>query len=130
MIVRMKEIWLFTLSHSVEETVQALGELGVVEIREISQPTNGQIERYIEKVMRTESAISILENYTKKNNVNKKRKKYNSVDPVRITDRILISGKFRKQCQNTLDDLNRQLKWYEKWGEKNDLKDFNYLRKN
>lgn len=75
MIVRMKEILLFTLSSSVEETVQELGELGVVEIREINPPTGEQIERNKEKVMRVETAISILENHTKRDSDNKKRKK-------------------------------------------------------
>ncbi len=129
MIVRMKEILLFTLSSQMEETVQELGGLGVVEIREINPPTGEKIERIAEKVVRAETAISILENYTQKNNGSEKRKKYNSVDPKRIIDRILISGEFRKRGQNTLANLNEQLKWYETWGEKIDLKDFKYLEK-
>ncbi|MEO1262457.1 MAG: hypothetical protein AAFZ15_26860 [Bacteroidota bacterium] len=129
MIVKMKEILLFTLSSQVEETVQELGGLGVVEIREINPPTEERIELISEKVERVETAISMLENYHQKNNGNEKRKKYNSFDPVRIVDRIMISGKFRKHCQIKLDDLQRQLKWYETWGAEIDRKDFKRLQK-
>ena len=128
MIVKMKEILLFTLSSSVEETVQELGEMGVVEIREIN-PTNGkEIERNLEKVTNTESAISILEKYTGKNNDSKNRKKYNSADPARIVNRVLITGEIRKQGQARLQDLYQQLAWYKIWGENVDVKDFKYLR--
>jgi V/A-type H+-transporting ATPase subunit I len=129
MIVKMKEIYLFTLSSSVEETIQTLGELGVVEIREISQAEKVKIESISEKVLRANTAISILENFTNTNNNNKKRKKYHAVDPARITDRILITGDIRKRCQETLKDYNQQLKWYETWGKNIDLKDFQYLKK-
>ena len=129
MIVRMKEILLFSLSSQVEETVQELGELGAVEIREINPPSGKKTERLAEKVKRTETAISNLENYSDKNNGDKKRKKYNSVDPARIIDRIMISGNFRKQCQVKLNNLQQQLKWYGTWGKKIDRKDFRYLQK-
>ena len=129
MIVRMKEIWLFTLSSLVDETVQELGELGIVEIREISPPGGEKIERRAEKTARTKTAISILENNLNNGNDRKNRKKYNSVDPARITDRILISGQFRKQGQLKLEELHQQLKWYETWGEHINFKDFAYLQK-
>lgn len=129
MIVKMKEILLFTLTSRVEETVQELGELGVVDIREINPPTGEEIEWTAEKVKRVESAISILENYIEKNNGDLVRIKYNSVDPARIVDRIMISGNFREQCQLKLDHLQQQLKWYETWGENNEIKDFKYLQK-
>lgn len=46
-----------------------------------------------------------------------------------ITDRILISGEYRKRCQNTLNHLYQQLKWFETWSVNTDLKDFKYLQK-
>ncbi len=127
MIVRMKEIWLFTLSSSVDETLRELGALGVVEIREVNPPVGEQIERNKEKVARAEMAISILEDYTENTDNQKKRKKYNSLDPARMTERILISGEFRKRCKQKLDQLQQQLKWYETWGKGIDIKDFRYL---
>lgn len=129
MIVKMKEIWLFTLSSLVEETVQELGRLGVVEIREITPPAGEQIERNAEKVSRAEKAISMLEGYLNKSKSTEKRKKYNSSDPARVTDRILISGKYRKRCQLKLNSLQKQLNWYKTWGEHIDPKDFGYLQK-
>ena len=129
MIVRMKEILLFSLSSSVEETIQRLGELGVVDIKEINPPTGERIERNIEKIMRTENAISILEKHAKINEDEAESLNYNSKDPIRITNRILISRDFKKQCQIRLNELNQQLKWYETWGDNIDLKDFKYLQK-
>jgi V/A-type H+/Na+-transporting ATPase subunit I len=129
MIVKMKEIWLFSLSSSVDETVQELGELGVVEIRKIIQPNKEQMERYLEKVTHAKTAISILENYNKNDRDHKDKKNNQFVDPAQLTDRILISSEFTKRCQSTLDDLNKQLKWYEIWGTNLDLKDFKYLQK-
>jgi V/A-type H+-transporting ATPase subunit I len=129
MIVKMKEIWLFTLTSSVDKTVDVLGELGVVEIRKIIDPVGGQIDRDKEKVMRSESVISVLENHKSKNSEKVDRKKYNSYDPARITDRIMISGRVRKSCKHVLEDLNHQLKWYETWGENIKPIDFKYLQK-
>lgn len=129
MIVRMKEIWLFTLSGKVDETVQELGELGVVEIREINPPDREQIDRLAKKAEQAGTAISILESYTDTITSNKEtRKTDNAVDPTRITERIVNSVDFRKRCLATLDQLQRQLKWYETWGKNTSLKDLKYLR--
>lgn len=129
MIVKMKEIWLFTLSSSVDETVDALGKLGVVEVREINHPTSSEIERDQEKVIQAEAAISILENHTNKNGDKPNRKKYTYFDPARLTDRILIAGNLRKRCQHALQELNEQLEWYKTWGENVNIKNFKYLEK-
>lgn len=128
MIVRMKEILLFTLSSSVDETVRQLGELGVVEIREINQPISESIERRLEEVARVERAISMLQDYAGRNNAAADRVKYNSADPKRITDRVLASADFKQRCSDKLDNLLQQLNWYETWGEQVNVKDFKYLR--
>ena len=124
MIVKMKEILLFALSSSVEDTIQELGELGVVEIREISPATGEQIVHIAENLMRATSAISILENYTNKKIDNKRTNENNSFDPSRIIDRVQRSGNLRKQVQLKLDDLYQQFEWYETWGENLNRKDF------
>lgn len=128
MIVRMKEIWLFTLASSVDETVRKLGELGVVDIREINQPAGESMERRLEEVARAESAIDLLKNYVGKNNGAADRVKYNSEDPKRITDRVLASVDFKQQCKEKLDNLLQQLDWYKTWGEQVKKRDFKYLR--
>lgn len=128
MIVRMKEILLFTTLRSVDETVHKLGELGAVDIKEINRPTGESIERRTTEVNRTKSAIAILKNYMGRKNGDTARVKYNAKDPKRITDRVLMTADIRQKCQNKLDDLNQQLIWYNTWGEKIDIKDFKYLR--
>ena len=45
MIVRMKEILLFTSASDVEDTVQKLGEIGVVDIKEVVTPSNDDVLR-------------------------------------------------------------------------------------
>jgi V/A-type H+-transporting ATPase subunit I len=128
MIVRMKEIWLFTLSSAVEETVQELGTLGIVDIREVSPLTGEKTAWISEKMSQTDAAISTLENYENKSEQSGERKKYNATDPARIIDRVLISSRFKKECQNKINHLQQQLKWYETWGENINRKDFKYLR--
>lgn len=128
MIVRMKEILLFTLSSSVDETVRELGKLGVVEIRGVKQPVGASLERRLEEVTRAESVVGMLKDYAGRNKSATDRVKYNSADPKRITDRVLISADFKQQCKDKLDNLQQQLKWYETWGERVHLKDFKYLR--
>ena len=127
MIVRMKEILLFTLSTSVDQTVHELGKMGVVEIREINPPTSDYIERTTEKLTHTESALSILENYKAKKKNQPERAKYNSKDPKRIVDRIILTGEIKKQCKQKLDFYNQIVKWYDTWGQNTDIKDIAYL---
>jgi V/A-type H+-transporting ATPase subunit I len=128
MIVRMKEIWLFVLTSSVDQAVQELGELGVVDIKEVTVPQGSHLELVSEKVERAESAIAILENYAPPSRLPKDRKKYSADDPTRVTNRILFSGEFRKRCQSALTYLNRQVEWFEIWGADVELQDFDYLR--
>ncbi|MDH3709348.1 MAG: hypothetical protein OER04_05650, partial [Cyclobacteriaceae bacterium] len=128
MIVRMKEIVLFTLSSSMDETVQQLGSLGVVDIKEISLPASDLLERRIEDVRRTEQVIAILQNYKQYDREATSPKKYNSKDPKRLTDRVLISIEYKQQCKLRLEDLRRQLEWYKTWGEHVNTSDFDYLR--
>ena len=132
MIVRMKEIWLFTLASTVEETVQELGRLGVVDIREINPPEGEPVERRRREVERVESAISILERFSKNDNGHAAgpNDNDNSKDPVRMTDRLLVSADFKRRCLEILDDLARQLEWYKTWGEDMNLRDFKDLREN
>ena len=128
MIVRMKEIWLFTLASSVDETVRKLGELGVVDIREVNQPAGESMERRLEEVARAESAVNLLKDYVGKNHGDADRVKYNSEDPKRITDRVLASVDFKRHCKEKLDDLQQQLDWYKTWGEQVKTRDFKYLQ--
>lgn len=128
MIVKMKELWLFTLSSSVDKTIAELGKLGVVDIRETTPPIGEEIERNAEKITRVDKAIAILEKHTENGLVRKNGKKYTAVDPERITDRVLTTGRLQKRVRHALDDLQKQLAWYRTWGETIDPQDFDYLR--
>jgi V/A-type H+-transporting ATPase subunit I len=127
MIVRMKEVWLFTLSSSVDDTVQELGKLGVLEIREVNAPEGEAIERNEQKARRVRKAMSILEKHTSKNEERDTRIKYSAADPTRVTNRTLVAVKFRKECSNKLNYLEQQRKWYEIWGKNTKPKDIGYL---
>ncbi len=127
MIVRMKEILLFTLSSSVDETIQKLGELGVLDINKINHTVGEVVERRLDAVNRAENAIAILENY------NNKKKQVSLVDnapiePKELVDRILLTPEIEQNCNNKLLELNQQLEWYNIWGENVAVKDFNYLQ--
>ena len=128
MIVKMKEILLFTLSSRVEETVQELGGLGVVEIREIRPPAADKLAYPQEQLLRAETAISILEPYTQKKGAAQPRRKFLAVDPTRMTKRVMKAVDFRKRCHSVLAELQQQLNWYETWGRNVNRKDFSYLR--
>lgn len=129
MIVRMKELLLFTLSSSVDETVQRLGQLGVVDIKQINPPAGELLDRRLKAVEDTRRAISILEKHiSKKSPHSSDRIRYASKDPQRMTDRILTSVNLKLQCQKKLESLLSDLAWYETWGEQVDTKDFAYLR--
>ncbi|UMB53772.1 hypothetical protein MKD41_15745 [Lutibacter sp. A64] len=123
----MKEILLFTLSSSVDETIQKLGELGVLDINKINHTVGEVVERRLDAVNRAENAIAILENY------NNKKKQVSLVDnapiePKELVDRILLTPEIEQNCNNKLLELNQQLEWYNIWGENVAVKDFNYLQ--
>lgn len=129
MIVRMKEILLFTTARAVDETILQLGELGVVDIKEINRPGNGTVERRMEAVHRTESAISLLRDHLPKNGDAVNRVKYTTKDPKQLVDRVLQTGEIRQKCQEKIDELSQQLNWYAIWGQNAATKDIPYLNK-
>ncbi|MBS9462608.1 hypothetical protein KIM67_09310 [Flagellimonas sp. 389] len=128
MIVRMKEIVLFTTSRTVDETVQRLGELGVVDIKEIKQPEGKIMEKRAEAVVRTKKAIAILQNFKNKKNKSTAGTNLNLDDPKRLVERVLRTTEIRKSCQKKLDTLTEQLSFYQTWGENTNLEDFGFLR--
>lgn len=129
MIVRMKEILLFTTARTVDDTILQLGKLGVVDIKEINQLGNGTLERRMEAVERTESAIAVLNDYVKKKNDTADRKKYSANDPKQLVERVLQTEDIRQKGQETLEDLRQQRTWYETWGTKVRVRDIAFLEK-
>lgn len=123
MIVRMKEVLLFSLASSAEETVRQLGELGVVEIREVQQPATDFIDHCASRLDRTTQAIALL-NQTE---AGEAADEAETKDPERIVNRILLAQRVREQAQKKLDELNQQLSWYQTWGEQVNIRDVKYL---
>ncbi len=128
MIVRMKEILLFTSSKKADESIYQLGELGVVDIQEIKVSTNSTIERHKINIKDTEDAISYLESHEKQSDNLEKTGLYSIHDPKRMVERILKAKDFEVSCKNRLEYLNQQIKWYYTWGENVKTKHIQYLK--
>ena len=129
MIVRMKEILLFTSARSADDTVLQLGELGVVDIREINGLNNETTERRKTLLDRTKKAIKVLKEYTAKKEGVKRRSKYKAKDPKQLIDRVLHTETIRARCQEILETLREQQRWYHDWGEEVNIKEIDLLRK-
>lgn len=127
MIVRMKEILLFTTARSVDETILQLGELGMVDIVEVNGADNGTAERRMEALHRAESALAILKGHVKKN-PRPEPEGYSTNDPKQLVDRVLQLGGIRDRGREILAGLTRQKAWYETWGENVQVKDIANLK--
>ena len=128
MIVRMKEILLFTTARTVDETVQRLGEIGIVDIKEINRPEGEILETRTEALNRAEKAITILTDYTNKKNKTTAELKYAIDDPKLLVDRVLRATEIRQGCLLKLNELGKQLDFYDTWGKEVGLEDFQHLR--
>ncbi|WP_299364344.1 hypothetical protein [Winogradskyella sp.] len=127
MIVRMKEILLFTSAHTVDATIQKLGELGVVDIKEVNPPQGDTIERCLQDIDNTNQALSILEQHELSDKISKDTVDTNGKDPKRIIGRLLKSKTVEKNIHNTIEDINSQLKFYDTWGKQFLKKDLDFL---
>ncbi|MEM1258624.1 MAG: hypothetical protein AAGH81_08850 [Bacteroidota bacterium] len=125
----MKEIVLFTTARTADGTILKLGELGVVEVKEINRPANGILERRREAAHRLERVLSLLKERVKKGKTVQKKVKQTFRDPKKVVDRVLLAVRIKQKCQERLNDLDQQLSWYNTWGEKVNVKDMDYLRK-
>lgn len=130
MIVRMKEILLFTSARSADDTVLQLGELGVVDIKEINGLNSETMERREMLLNRAKNAIKVLKEYTPKKEGVKRRLKYSAKDPKQLIDRVLQTKKIRIRCREILDELREQQRWYHDWGEQINVKEIDLLREN
>jgi len=115
MIVRMKEIVLFTSERTVEQTIHALGDLGVVDIKETSPPDNGTASLRRQAVRDTEEAITLLNNYIPAKGASHPIK-YPVKDPRQLVQRILAAKDIKQKLEERLEVLQKQCDWYETWG--------------
>ena len=116
MIVRMKEIVLFTTAKNVDATIQQLGELGVVDITQINSPANGVLERCSNDIENTQKALLLLEAQSlNKENVSDTTNP-NGKDPKRIVERLLKFENVKQKIHQAIADVEAQLEFYEIWG--------------
>ena len=128
MIVRMKEILLFTTAPSVDETVLKLGELGVVDIQPVNGADNGTAERRMHALHRAEKALTILKEHGGKDAC--PTDTGDTIrDPKQLVDRVLQTEEIREKGQAIQADLQHQRAWYDTWGENVQVKDMAFLRK-
>ncbi|MFD1615317.1 V-type ATP synthase subunit I [Gelatiniphilus marinus] len=129
MIVRMKEILLFTSAKTVDFTIEKLGKLGVIDVKQVSKPTGAVLERCLADIEYAEKALALLKNHKPpKTETADKPANPNCKDPKRITARVLKSLEIEQSLKNTLDDLYKQQQFYTIWGRTLNLKDLNYLQ--
>ncbi|WP_299526838.1 hypothetical protein [Winogradskyella sp.] len=128
MIVRMKEILLFTSAHSVDATIQKIGELGVVDIKEVNPPSGDIIERCLQDIDDTHQALSILEQHELTDKANNDVIDTNGKDPKRIVGRLVKSKIVKQNIYKTLEDVNSQLEFFDTWGKKFHQRELDYLK--
>ncbi|MFC2114319.1 V-type ATP synthase subunit I [Bacteroidota bacterium] len=127
----MKELFLFISASKTDDALQKLGEMGVVEIRNIKSSEGEAINRTREKIARIEKAINAVESIAGNKVVEIPGwKKYQAVDPERIVDTVLSTGDYRQKIQLILTNLYDQQRWYEIWGTQVSLKDIEFLKNN
>ncbi|WP_350285320.1 hypothetical protein [uncultured Croceitalea sp.] len=125
----MKEILLFTTARSVDKTVHKLGELGVVDVKEIHRPEGQVLEKRTEALNSAEKAIAILIDFNHKRKDAEQGARYIVKDPKRLVNRVLLTTKIRESCLNKLEELQRQLDFYKTWGEQTKAEDLEYLER-
>jgi V/A-type H+-transporting ATPase subunit I len=112
MIVRMKEIWLFTRTNSVKATIQTLGQLGVLDITEIEKASNKVVQEHAQAVEDTQRVIGLLEE--------QKTKSIDQVahtNPQHIVNRLLRFKDVVKELRSALESVEQQLEFYQTWGQ-------------
>ncbi len=129
MIVRMKELFLFTTARSVDETVQRLGEFGVVDIKEINRPGSKIFQKRSEAVNKVEKAIAILTDFQNSKTKAVLKPKYTIDDPKQLVDRVIRTTEIRENCKKKLHEFTEQLAFYKTWGAHVALDDIAYLKK-
>jgi V/A-type H+-transporting ATPase subunit I len=126
----MKEILLFTSAKAVDDTIEALGQLGVVDIKEVNPPSSSVLERCLNDIENTQQALTILENHRLTvANVSDDNVYVNSKDPKRIIGRLLKSNSIKQGIYKTLKDIEIQLEFYDIWGQHFRKKELQYLEK-
>ena len=99
MIVRMKEILLFTTARTVDDTILQLGRIGSDGYRKNRhRPANGTLERR-GSLATDEMALSLLKAHLDKSKKISDTIQYSANDPKQLVDRLLLSETIREKCK-------------------------------
>jgi V/A-type H+-transporting ATPase subunit I len=129
MIVRMKEILLFTSAEAVDATIESLGHLGVVDIKQVNEVTAPVLERLVEQIKNAKDALHILQEY--EHTSEQPTDHYTntaSKDPKRLVDRLLKSQEVKDSIVKSLEETQEQLNFYAVWGQNAKQKELNHLQ--
>jgi len=129
MIVRMKEIALFTSSKKIDETILKLGRLGIVDIKQIEVPENKDSDSYRKLYQDTEKALALVKPVNDKNKNESAIATNHSIENQSLVNRLLLTETIKTKLSEQLADLNRQLFWYDIWGQKVNIEDIKALEK-
>lgn len=130
MIVKMKEIVIFTSSQKITTTINELGKLGVIDVCELQIPDNKEITETKNAILETENAINYLSTLVKNKIINNKLQLQNDKNFRVLSNRILKVKDLFTSCKNKITSINQQLKWYQIWGNNFQLKDLQLLKEN
>ena len=114
MIVRMKEILLFTSSQNIDETVVQLGKLGIVDVEQIQVSEFSNSQTYQKFKNNVEKALNILQSVKQKSSSTANFE----LEDQTLVNRIIRAIDIRAKLVEKLSDLNQQLLWYTIWGKR------------
>jgi len=127
MIVRMKELLLFTLSSKVDDTVQMLGKLGVVDIQQINP---AESEQLAVRQARLESARQAIDLIRVHNGKDKEQLPLTAplYDPKELVNKVLEAQQTLERAKKQMAEQQQALEFYHTWGEHFRIQDLEYLK--
>lgn len=128
MIVRMKEIVVFTSSMKIDNTISELGELGVVDIQKVKNSKSESITKNKNLISDTETVIHFLSTFDSKKSLQLNNNNVQINNPSFLVKRILKAKELQISCSQKIASLKNQLKFYEIWGENFQLDDVKLLK--
>jgi V/A-type H+-transporting ATPase subunit I len=109
MIVKMKKITLMIREAESEFALKKLGDAGVLHIQTKPQQQSGAISQLESALAETNTVISLLEQM-------KDNRTTPQPQPAPTAEQVLQLNQERLQKQTYLAELQKQLEWYETWG--------------
>jgi len=115
MIERMKKITLLVSEKDREKFVPKLRKTGVVHIRHIKTSAHHEIDFIEDKIAKITRMIAGLFPFAKKEKPDA-RKPAHETEMLEIADEVIVSREERKKHLADIDQIKRDIKWFETWG--------------